>query len=219
MTSGKKLNLKVGAITENYVGHFLYLNPQIYQDKIGDLKPNTLLLGLKKQTSAQRKHLANQLLDSKEVMGTSYTHDVFDTVSKMSSLLRPIILILILLSGILSFVVLYNLTNINVSERIRELSTIKVLGFYNNEVTMYVVRENIILTIVGIIIGYGVGNLLTAYILNQAATEQVIFPLTIHWFGYIVATLLMIIFTAIVMLVTHRKLKHIDMIGALKSNE
>lgn len=219
MTSGKKFNLKVGAITENYVGHFLYLNPQIYQDKIGDLKPNTLLLGLKKQTSAQRKHLANQLLDSKEVMGTSYTHDVFDTVSKMSSLLRPIILILILLSGILSFVVLYNLTNINVSERIRELSTIKVLGFYNNEVTMYVVRENIILTIVGIIIGYGVGNLLTAYILNQAATEQVIFPLTIHWFGYIVATLLMIIFTAIVMLVTHRKLKHIDMIGALKSNE
>ncbi|HIY91420.1 MAG TPA: ABC transporter permease [Candidatus Companilactobacillus pullicola] len=219
MTNGKKLSLKVGAITENYVGHFLYLSPETYRDKVGTLKPNTLLLGLKKQTSAQRKALANQLLDSKEVMGTSYTYDVFDTVSKMSSLLRPIILILILLSGILSFVVLYNLTNINVSERIRELSTIKVLGFYNNEVTMYVVRENIILTILGIIIGYGVGNLLTAYILNQAATEQVIFPLTIHWFGYVVATLLMIIFTAIVMLVTHRKLKHIDMIGALKSNE
>lgn len=192
----------------------------MYQTTFGkQASDNTLLLHLKSQTKSQRKNLANKLLNSGEVMGTSYTHDVLSTVSKMSSSLKPIILIFVLLSGILSFVVLYNLTNINVSERIRELSTIKVLGFYNNEVTMYIVRENIILTIVGIIVGYGVGNLLTAYILNQAATEQVIFPLTINWFGYLVATLLMIVFTAIVMLVTHKKLQHIDMIGALKSNE
>ncbi|WP_338232956.1 FtsX-like permease family protein [Companilactobacillus muriivasis] len=219
-TGGKKVTVKVGAITENFIGHFLYLSPEVYQDKFGEsTTANTLLLHLKTQTSGQRKHLANKLLDSGEVMGTSYTHDVLSTVSKMSSSLKPIVLIFILLSGVLSFVVLYNLTNINVSERIRELSTIKVLGFYNNEVTMYIVRENIILTIFGIIVGYGVGNLLTAYILNQAATELVIFPLTISWIGYLVATLLMIIFTAIVMLVTHKKLQHIDMIGALKSNE
>ncbi|WP_338216253.1 ABC transporter permease [Companilactobacillus muriivasis] len=219
-TGGKKVTVKVGAITENFIGHFLYLSPEVYQNKFGELATaNTLLLHLKTQTSGQRKHLANKLLDSGEVMGTSYTHDVLSTVSKMSSSLKPIVLIFILLSGVLSFVVLYNLTNINVSERIRELSTIKVLGFYNNEVTMYIVRENIILTIFGIIVGYGVGNLLTAYILNQAATELVIFPLTISWIGYLVATLLMIIFTAIVMLVTHKKLQHIDMIGALKSNE
>lgn len=219
-TAGKKINVKVGAVSQNFIGHFLYLSPATYRQKFGTTATsNTLLLHLKSQTSGQRKTLANKLLDSGEVMGTSYTHDVLDTVSKMSSSLKPIILIFVLLSGILSFVVLYNLTNINVSERIRELSTIKVLGFYNNEVTMYIVRENIILTIVGIIVGYGVGNLLTAYILNQAATEQVIFPLTISWFGYLIATLLMIIFTAIVMLVTHKKLQHIDMIGALKSNE
>ncbi len=219
-TGGKKVTLKVGAIAQNFIGHFIYLSPTTYRQKFGQTATaNTLLLHLKNQTNSQRKHLANQLLNSGEVMGTSYTHDVLSTVSKMSSSLKPIILIFVLLSGILSFVVLYNLTNINVSERIRELSTIKVLGFYNNEVTMYIVRENIILTIVGIIVGYGVGNLLTAYILNQAATEQVIFPLTIQWVGYLVATLLMIIFTAIVMLVTHKKLQHIDMIGALKSNE
>jgi len=219
-TNGKKVSLKVGAISENFIGHFLYLSPETYQNEFGQsAAANTLLLHLQKQTNSQRKHLANKLLNSGEVMGTSYTHDVLNTVSKMSSSLKPIVLIFILLSGVLSFVVLYNLTNINVSERIRELSTIKVLGFYNNEVTMYIVRENIILTIVGIIVGYGVGNLLTAYILNQAATELVIFPLTISWIGYLVATLLMIIFTAIVMLVTHKKLQHIDMIGALKSNE
>lgn len=220
LTGGKKVTLKVGAISENFIGHFLYLSPSLYQQKFDkQVDPNTLLVHLKEQTNKQRKTLANNLLKSGSVMGTSYTHDVLSTVSKMSSSLKPIVLIFILLSGVLSFVVLYNLTNINVSERIRELSTIKVLGFYNNEVTMYIIRENIILTIVGIIVGYGVGNLLTAYILNQAATEQVIFPLTISWLGYLVATLLMIIFTAIVMLVTHKKLQHIDMIGALKSNE
>lgn len=220
VTNGKKVTVKVKAITQNFIGHFIYLSPDMYQTTFGkQASGNTLLLHLKSQTKSQRKNLANKLLDSGEVMGTSYTHDVLSTVSKMSSSLKPIILIFVLLSGILSFVVLYNLTNINVSERIRELSTIKVLGFYNNEVTMYIVRENIILTIVGIVVGYGVGNLLTAYILNQAATEQVIFPLTISWFGYLVATLLMIVFTAIVMLVTHKKLQHIDMIGALKSNE
>lgn len=219
-TGGKKVSFKVKAITRNYIGHFLYLSPKAYQKHFNEeLSANTLLLHLQKQTKSQRKSLANKLLNSGEVMGTSYTKDVLNTVSKMSSSLKPIVLIFILLSGILSFVVLYNLTNINVSERIRELSTIKVLGFYNNEVTMYIVRENIILTIVGIIVGYGVGNLLTAYILNQAATEQVIFPLTINWTGYVTATCLMIVFTAIVMLVTHKKLQHIDMIGALKSNE
>lgn len=84
---------------------------------------------------------------------------------------------------------------------------------------MYIVRENIMLTLIGIVLGYGVGNLLTAYILHQAATDQVIFPLTIYWPGYVVATLLMVVFTVIVMGVTHRRLKRVDMVSALKSNE
>lgn len=127
-TGGHKVSLKVAYITQNFIGHFIYLNPTTYQQKFGKTaSANTLLLHLKAQTKAQRKNLANKLLNSGEVMGTSYTHDVLSTVSKMSSSLKPIILIFVLLSGILSFVVLYNLTNINVSERIRELSTIKVL--------------------------------------------------------------------------------------------
>lgn len=116
----------------------------------------------------------------------------------MSGMLNPIVLIFILLSAVLSFVVLYNLNNINVSERIRELSTIKVLGFFDREVTMYISRESIVLTIVGILLGYGLGNLLTAYILFQAETEAVVFPLTISMIGYLTATLLMMAFTGIV---------------------
>lgn len=219
-TSGKTYRVKVSAITQNFVGHFIYLNKTTYQDLFGkEPKSNTLLLHLDKQTASQRNNLANKLLKNGQALGTSYTYDQQSTISKMTSSLNPIILIFILLSGILSFVVLYNLTNINVSERIRELSTIKVLGFYDKEVTMYIVRENIVLTILGIIVGYGVGNLLTAYILNQASTALVIFPLTIHFLGYLVATVLMVVFTVIVMLITHRKLKHIDMISALKSSE
>ncbi len=218
--NGKGGKIKVSAITQNFISHFMYLNKSTYKELFGTQpKVNTLLLKLKSQTSGQRNSLANKLLKHGGVMGTSYTYDQESMIAKMTSSLMPIVFIFILLSGVLSFVVLYNLTNINVSERIRELSTIKVLGFYNNEVTMYIVRENIILTILGIIVGYGVGNLLTAYILNQASTALVIFPLTINMFGYLVATVLMIVFTAIVMLITHQKLKSIDMIGALKSNE
>lgn len=219
-TDGHKGHAKVAAITANYMGHFMYLSAASYQQMLGE-KPayNTLLVQLRSQTSQQRNRLAHQLLNNGDALGASYTADQQKTVATMSQSLNPIILIFILLSGILSFVVLYNLTNINVSERIRELSTIKVLGFYDGEVTMYIVRENIVLTLMGIVVGYGVGNLLTAYIMRQAATAQVIFPLTLHLTGYVVATVLMIVFTVIVMLVTHRRLKRVDMIEALKSNE
>ena len=176
-------------------------------------------MSLKHQTQHQRDQLAHRLLKDGDTQGTSYTSDQRQTITTMSGSLDTVVLIFILLSGVLSFVVLYNLTNINVSERIRELSTIKVLGFYDREVTMYIVRENIMLTLIGIVLGYGVGNLLTANILHQAATDQVIFPLTIYWPGYVVATLLMVAFTVIVMGVTHRRLKRVDMVSALKSNE
>ena len=211
---------KVTAITQNFIGDYLYASPAAYRHMTGTTAANnSLLVSLKHQTQKQRDRLAHQLLKHGDAQATSYTYDQQKTINAMSGSLDTVVLIFILLSGILSFVVLYNLTNINVSERIRELSTIKVLGFYDREVTMYIVRENIMLTIIGIIFGYGVGNLLTAYILHQAATDQVIFPLTIHWPGYVVATLLMVAFTVIVMLVTHRRLKHVDMVSALKSNE
>ncbi len=220
LTNGQKATVKITGITTNFTGHFIYLNQVTYQ-KLFQKKPvnNTLLVQLKSQTSQQRDQLAQELLDSGAAIGTSYTHTQQATMTKMAATLDPIVAIFILLSGILSFVVLYNLTNINVSERIRELSTIKVLGFYDREVTLYIVRENIVLTLVGILVGYGIGNLLTAYILHQAATNLIIFPLTIAPIGYITATVLMLVFTAIVMYVTHKKLQHIDMIEALKSNE
>ena len=119
----------------------------------------------------------------------------------------------------MAFVVLYNLTAINILERQRELSTLRVLGFYNSEVTMYIVRENVIFTTIGILLGYLIGNVLTWFILEVASSDQLAFPFIIHWQGYLIATLGTVLFTAIVSVATHIKLRNVDMIKALKSSD
>lgn len=220
LTAGKTATIKVAAIARNYIGDYLYMSTAAYRAAWGQAATsNALLVQLDAQSAQQRNRLAQKLLKSGAVLGTSYVADQKATVDKMSSTLNPVVVIFIVMSGLLSFVVMYNLTNINVSERIRELSTVKVLGFYDREVTMYVSRENIVLTLVGIVFGYGVGNALTWYILRQATTAQVMFPLTIHWPGYVAAALLMALFTAIVILVTHKRLQRVDMVSALKATE
>ncbi|WP_461225111.1 ABC transporter permease [Lacticaseibacillus suihuaensis] len=217
---GDQARLKVAGVTQNYMGVFAYLSPQAYRAAFGKAPATTTLaVRLADPTAKQQNRLAHQLLAANAALGTSFSSDQVTSVETMTQTMGPVVLIFILLSGVLSFVVLYNLTNINVSERIRELSTIKVLGFYDGEVTMYIMRENIVLTLVGIVAGYGVGWGLLAFILHQAATAQIIFPVIIHWPGVAASTALMIGFAAIVMAVTHRKLRHIDMIGALKATE
>lgn len=218
-TTGQKAALKVTAVTPNYIGVFAYMSPTAYHQAF-NVEPvvNTLLLKLNGQSDQQQKQLARQLLKRGGALGTSFASDQEATIKTMSSSMNVIVLLMILLSGVLSFVVLYNLTNINISERIRELSTVKVLGFFDNEVTMYVSRENILLTVFGIVLGYGAGWGLLSFILNQATTAQVVFPVIIRWPGFVVATLLMVAFTLIVMWVTHQKLKHVDMVEALKEN-
>ena len=219
-TAGQAHRFTVKGIAKNYVGHFGYLSATAYQQLVGKPSaPNSLLVRLRPQSQQQDNRLAKRLLNHHAIVGISFTTTAKKTLHNMSGMLDPIVLIFILLSAVLSFVVLYNLNNINVSERIRELSTIKVLGFFDREVTMYISRESIVLTIVGILLGYGLGNLLTAYILFQAETEAVVFPLTISMTGYLTATLLMMAFTGIVTWLTHRRLQRVDMVEALKSNE
>ncbi|WP_089108162.1 ABC transporter permease [Secundilactobacillus mixtipabuli] len=217
--AGQKVTLKVTAVTPNYMGVFAYMTASAYRHAFNAPPAvNTLLVKLDRQSSQQQNQLARQLMEHGDALGTSFASDQETTIKTMSSSMNVIVLIMILLSGVLSFVVLYNLTNINISERIRELSTVKVLGFFDGEVTMYVARENILLTVFGIILGYGAGWGLLSFILNQATTSQVVFPVIIRWPGYVVATLLMVLFTLIVMWVTHQKLKHVDMVEALKEN-
>ncbi len=182
------------------------------------MSDNAFLLRTDKMTTKEEEMLSEKLLArrcDKYVFHVQTNRNARESMANLDS----VVLIFVVLSGLLAFIVLYNLTNINISERVRELSTIKVLGFFDKEVTMYIVRENIIFTLLGIIGGFGVGYVLTDFILQQASMENVIFPLVITWWAYVLSAGLTIVFTVIVMIVTHFKLKHIDMIDALKSNE
>ena len=127
--------------------------------------------------------------------------------------------ILVVAAAALAFIVLYNLTNINVSERERELSTIKVLGFHDFEVTMYIYRENIILTFLGIFFGCLFGTVLQRFIMTTMEVDQLVFGKVIHLSSYIYSILLTVLFTLIVMVVIHQQLKRIDMVEALKAND
>jgi putative ABC transport system permease protein len=214
------VTVKVAGIAENYLGNSLYLSRKDYEEATNKTyQPTSLLLKTKNMNQKQEDVLSKELLETDQVQNTTFLSTQINAQDESMGNLNSIVLILVVLSGALAFVVLYNLTNINVSERIRELSTIKVLGFYDKEVTMYIVRENVVFTLLGILAGYGVGYFLTDFILRQASMENMVFPLVISWQAYALAGGMTIVFTIIVMLVTHYKLKHVNMIDALKSNE
>ena len=219
-SEGKKYQVKVAAVAKYYIGNFIYLS-KAYSKKIlnEDYQENTLLVQSKYMSKAQEKQFSKKVLQTGKVNNITLMTGQIKLQKKMTDNLDIIVVIFVVLSGMLALVVLYNLTNINISERIRELSTIKVLGFYHNEVTMYIIRENMIFTLVGILLGFGVGYILTGFILHQVSFNQVIFPIKIHASAYLLASSMTIIFTVIVMLITHFRLKHINMIDALKSNE
>lgn len=216
----KELTVKIQEVLQNYLGNFVYMNADYYQ-KVSNqsAETNALLVQTAAMTKDQEDHLSEELLEMGGVTNTSFISKQIEMQEESMANLDSIVLIFVVLSGLLAFIVLYNLTNINISERVRELSTIKVLGFFDKELTMYIVRENIIFTLLGIIGGFGIGYVLTDFILRQASMENIIFPLVITWKAYALSSILTILFTVIVMIVTHFKLKHINMIDALKSNE
>lgn len=218
--SNTEYKIKVTAITENYAFHYLYMKPAYYE-KIFSKKPvyNLDLLHLKDTSSSWQNAYAEKLVDSKAVLGVTYSNTVSSLLDNTLDSLDVVIVVLIASAALLAFVVLYNLTNINISERVRELSTIKVLGFYPKEVTMYVYRENIILTLMGIFVGFFAGAFLHRFVITTAEVDQMMFSPSIGWLSYLYSALLTLLFAAVVMIVMHIKLKRIDMIEALKSVE
>ncbi|MDN6626420.1 MAG: ABC transporter permease, partial [Pisciglobus halotolerans] len=160
-----------------------------------------------------------ELTDQSAVEGVNFVRSVSDAFQSTLNSLDVVTIILVVSAALLAFVVLYNLTNINVSERVRELSTIKVLGFYDNEVTMYIYRENIILTFMGIIAGLLFGYFLHGFVLQTVEIDQMMFSPVISVSSYIFASILTLVFSTIVMIAMHIKLKNIDMLEALKTIE
>ncbi len=209
----------ISGVCENYIDHYIFINRNTFEKTNQFFTPNVVFFNIDDSVSFIRDDLITDLLNNEGILSVSFVDTLISKVDDMLGSLNKVVLILIVLAMFLSFVVLYNLSNININERKREIATLKVLGFYNKEVDNYITKENIILTIVGIAVGLIVGYLLTNIVVATIEIERARFIKNIFFTSYLFASLISMLFTLIVNLVTHFTLKRIDMIESLKSIE
>lgn len=217
----KEAKVTVKAITENYIYHYVYMEASLYEELYGENpEENVILVKTQKLETEKEEELAKQILaDEDKIAGVSKNSTAMSMMDDTMKSLDSVVWVLIISAGLLALVVLYNLANVNISERIRELATIKVLGFYDKEVYDYVTKETIILTIIGIIIGLAGGYFLNLFIIETCELDIIMFNKTIEPISYLYAALITGVFAAIVNIATYFRLKKIDMIESLKSVE
>ena len=216
----EEYEVKITYIVENYVSHYVYMSKITYENLTGkQYKTNVILTKNKELTEEQEDVLTTELMKNANISAITRTSTIMKILDDTLKSLDYVVIILIVSAGLLAFVVLYNLSNVNISERIRELATIKVLGFYNKEVYDYVTRETIILTIIGIILGLAGGYFLNFYILRTCEINTLRFAKIVNPISYVYAILITVVFTVIVNIATYFALKKIDMIESLKSVE
>ncbi len=216
---GNEFNLIVSHIIKNYINHYIYISKDCYLGYNLEFNPNMTFFNTIELNEAEKLELSKKLLETNNVLNVIYSNELIATAEDMLGSLNKVVYILVILSMILSFVVLYNLSNINMQERKREISTLKVLGFYDNEVDSYITSENIILTIIGIIIGLVLGYFLAMIVTKTVEIDRIRFIYGVKLLSYILTSLFSIIFTFIVNFIAHFSLRKIDMIESLKSVE
>lgn len=216
----QEVQAKVSSITENYMTHYLYLSSEYYRTLFGKAPDyNEYLVKLYDNDEQEEMKVGNALLEQPATAGIFYTSYFHDLLSNVLTSLNIVVWVLIISAGALAFVVLYNLNNININERRRELATIRVLGFYNNELAAYVYRENIILTMIGTLVGIGLGILLHRYVITTVEIDLVMFGRNIDPSSYVYSIALTFLFSAFVNFVMYFKLKKINMVESLKNIE
>jgi len=215
-----EVNIKISNVVENYVSHYVYMTKETYKKLYNkDFKANVVFIQNVKLNDEEQDKLAKEIMNMSEVSGIVNMTSTMKSIDDMMNLLNYVVIVLIVSAGLLAFVVLYNLANVNISERIRELATIKVLGFYDKEVYDYIARETVILTIIGIALGLVGGYFLNYYLMGTCEINMLRFSKTIKLISYVYASLITIVFTLIVNIATYFALKKIDMIESLKSVE
>lgn len=210
--------LVISEILENYIYHYVYMPKQLYEEMYGKYTTNVLFTQNNVENE-QEEALVKELLQEENINSVSRNSSVEKVMGDMMQTLNYVVVVLIISAGLLAFVVLYNLSNVNISERIRELATIKVLGFYDKEVYDYVTRETLILTAIGIVLGLIGGYFLSLFIIKTCEINILRFGKEIMPLSYLYSILITVIFTIIVNIVTYFSLKKIDMIESLKSIE
>ena len=217
---GEFVEIKITNICENYMEHYLYVSPDIYQQIYNKpVEENNIYFKMKDFDEKKLGEIGENILEERAALNVSYTYNMEERLDEMLESLDIVIVVLIISAGLLAFVVLYNLNNINITERKRELATIKVLGFYDNEVSAYVYRENILLTLIGTIAGVLLGSLLHRYVIATVEIDNVMFTRIIENISFIYSALLTFGFSVFVNVVMYFKLKKIDMVESLKSVE
>ena len=223
ITVGDRLTLddhtfKVAGITENYVGHFIYMDQASYQKIYGkQTSANSYLVQLKNPSTQQVQTVSQDLMDLAAVKAVSQNASMISLFNSVAKSLDTTMMILVVVSILLAIVILYNLTNINVAERIRELSTIKVLGFHNKEVTLYIYRETILLSIIGILIGLGGGYYLHQFLIAMIAPDAILFYPKVGLGVFLFPVGGMLLLLILLGIYVDHYLRKVDMLEALKS--
>ena len=210
------LILRVDGICENYVNSYIYMTNNYYQRLFDNITYNTIITNVGELNHEQ---LAQELMDTGYFTTIQYTDDSLDMFEDIISGMNDIVYLIIAASSLLAIIVLYNLTTININERKREIATLKVLGFKDKEVSTYVYRETVLLTLIGIALGLFLGIILNSFVLTIAETDEILFVKNIKVLSFIYTFVIMVFFTVLVQFITHFILKKIDMIESLKSVE
>lgn len=215
----KELTVTVSALFDNYVDSFVFISPETCEEQLGEVPEYKSAL-VNAPDGADVNRCAEALThDVDGVRGVTLSTDIKERMSSMLDGLLVVVAAIILCAGLLAFIVLYNLTNINISERIREIATLKVLGFYPNEAAHYVFRENLILTGAGAVFGLGLGVALHAFVMNAIKVDMMYFKPHISFLSFAVSIVITFVFAMIVNAIMRRRIDNIDMAGALKSIE
>ena len=216
----KIFRVKISAVTEQYVQHYIYMSPDYYQKITGNKIAFNSFYGMLNNLSEEDENTTlNTLKSLGSINSVEFKNNMYTNFNKITSAINSVIPVLIVSAGVLAFVVIFNLTNINIDERKRELATMKLLGFYNHELAAYIFRENMILTFLGSLAGIPMGVVLNKFIMTTAETNDMMFLQNISPIYYLFSILLTVLFSLIVNLAMYKRFDKIDMIESLKSAE
>lgn len=218
--NNKVIKAKIKGVFTNYVGHHIYASESLYKSWNTSAKTTHIyLIKSKKTTKKFERNLGNKIMNIDSVQSVTFYSSLQKNFKDMIKSISYIVVVLVISAACLAFVVLYNLSNVNISERKREIATIKVLGFTRKEVDAYINRETILLTILGSLIGLGIGIGLHHLIMNLAEMDDIMFGRTINSISYVISFVMTIGFNAIINLCMHKKLNNIQMVESLKAVE
>ncbi len=217
--TGEVYEFTVDALMENYVANYVFISPKLYEQTFGETPEETSIYATIAEDKALRDEFATAAREIDGVQTVAYTDETIDTYRTLLSSVNLVVIVLVAAAALLAFIVLYNLTNINITERIREIATLKVLGFTKREVALYIFREILLLVIIGAVLGLFLGVLLETSVVSTAEVDYVMFGRDIHLSSFIAAFALTMLFSLLVMAAMLTKLSHVDMVESLKSNE